>query len=338
MFEFKNYFCVKLVNMIGQLNISNYKSIEGMQLNCKKINVFIGEPNSGKSNIIEALALLSQGVVDSNRLSKEIFRYKNMGDLFFDFNINEPIDVDTGITKLALFYNVPNSHFHFSVSKPDAANLEPLKLGHDGTVLHGGTLFDTPFRYYEYKRPTGFVINYAPHLAVPYGDNLPSLLLSNPEYRKWVSEFFQEKGFKLTLKPTENDINMSKLVGDEIYSYLYPAISETMQRVIFYMLAVKSNQDAVLLMDEPESNTFPFYTKYIAERIALDETNQFFLTTHNPYLLLNLIEKSPPDRINVCIVKMNNYRTVVTSLNEKQITELLDFNSDVFLNLETVLA
>ena len=43
--------------MISNLEIKNYKSINQMELNCSRINVFIGEPNSGKSNILEALDL-----------------------------------------------------------------------------------------------------------------------------------------------------------------------------------------------------------------------------------------------------------------------------------------
>ena len=46
--------------MIEQLSIKNFKSIKDLKIPCKKLNVFIGEPNSGKSNIIEALALQSQ--------------------------------------------------------------------------------------------------------------------------------------------------------------------------------------------------------------------------------------------------------------------------------------
>jgi hypothetical protein len=94
----------------------------------------------------------------------------------------------------------------------------------------------------------------------------------------------------------------------------------------------------VLLLDEPESNTFPFYTKYLAERIALDETNQFFITTHNPYLLLSLIEKTPIKDLNVCIAEMKNYETILHILNEKQITKVLDFNSDVFFNFNQIIA
>lgn len=46
--------------MINNLRISNFKSIKDVAFPCKKLNVFIGEPNSGKSNIIEAIALKSQ--------------------------------------------------------------------------------------------------------------------------------------------------------------------------------------------------------------------------------------------------------------------------------------
>ena len=35
--------------MIGTLEIKNFKSIRALRLDCKRINVFIGEPNTGKS-------------------------------------------------------------------------------------------------------------------------------------------------------------------------------------------------------------------------------------------------------------------------------------------------
>ncbi|MCK5136501.1 MAG: ATP-binding protein [Bacteroidales bacterium] len=88
--------------------------------------------------------------------------------------------------------------------------------------------------------------------------------------------------------------------------------------MIFYTIAIKSNKESLILFDEPDSNTFPFYTKFLAERIALDETNQFFITTHNPYLLLSLIEKSKIEDLNVFITQMEDYQTIVTKLNNDQ--------------------
>jgi AAA15 family ATPase/GTPase len=326
--------------VIKNITIKNFKSIKHLDIPCKKLNVFIGEPNSGKSNIIEALALQSQSAIGQH-LNQDIFRYKNVGDLFYDFAINNPIEVITDDKASILSYSiredkVPENDFSFLLDQiSDTKN--PIKLAHDGKVINHGRIERTNVHYYEYKRLSKFQFGYTPHLSVPFGENLPGLLLANAEYKKWVSDFFQSKGLTLTLKPTENDIAVSKFVDGEIYSYPYFSISETLQRVVFYTIAIKSNLDGVLLFDEPESNTFPFYTKFLGEQVALDETNQFFITTHNPYLLLSLIEKTKADDLSVSIVQMKDYKTVVKVLNKKQLAKVLDFNSDVFFNFNQIL-
>lgn len=325
--------------MIENLTIKNFKSIKQLDLPCRKLNIFIGDPNSGKSNIIEALALQSQNAFHQE-LNKDIFRYKTLGDLFYDFNINQPIEVITNEKQSKLFYAIRDDGsseniFNFlpDISKPDQILSH---ISHEGKT-RGGHYGTTNVHYYEYKRIKSFFHSYGPYLSVPFGENLPNLLLANPSSKKWVSEFLQSKGLTLTLKPAENDIAVSKFIDGEIYSYPYFTLSETLQRIIFYNIALMSNKDSVLLFDEPESNTFPFYTKFLAERIALDESNQFFITTHNPYLLLSLIEKSIASNLNVCYVEMKDYQTKVTVLNETQISQVLDFNSDVFFNFNRII-
>ena len=327
--------------MIKQLSIKNFKSIKNLTIPCRKLNVFIGEPNSGKSNIIEALALQSQNAI-GQELNKDIFRYKTIGDLFYDFNIHEPIEVDTGDRCTLLEYarsdkGIPENQFHLLLDREKDKD-GPSVISHEGKSSKYGNLVETNVHFYEYKRLSNFPISYAPHLSVPHGENLPSLLVSNAELKKWVSGFLKSKGLTLTLKPTENEILASKFVDEEIYSYPYLSLSETLQRIIFYAMAIKSNKEHVLLFDEPESNTFPFYTKFLAERIALDSTNQFFISTHNPYLLLSMIEKSKQDDLNVCIVQMKDYQTVVSILKADQVSEVLDLNSDVFFNFDKILA
>jgi AAA15 family ATPase/GTPase len=321
------------------LRIKNFKSIKNIEITCKKLNVFIGEPNSGKSNIIEALSIMSQGAVNQN-ISKAMVRYQSMSELFYDFNINKPIEVFTDKMNYWLKYSiredgVPDNEFNLDIRENLNKNAQ-YKIAHDGKTSHQGTPIETVFKFYQYERLMKFKLGYFPHLATPNGENLPSLLLSNEELRLWVEEFIESKGFTLTLKPTENEISISKIVKKSIYSYPYFSISETLQRVVFYILAIMSNKKAILLFDEPETNTFPFYTKFLGEHIALDNSNQFFITTHNPYLLLSLIEKSSFENINVCVVKMKDYETKITTLNKKQVGEVLDFNSDVFFNLDRI--
>ncbi|MBK9017016.1 MAG: AAA family ATPase [Saprospiraceae bacterium] len=65
--------------MIKQLKINNFKSIREMELDCKRVNVFIGEPNKGKTNILEGVALTSMMLPEN---FSDTFRYSIVSDLF----------------------------------------------------------------------------------------------------------------------------------------------------------------------------------------------------------------------------------------------------------------
>ncbi|MCK5254079.1 MAG: hypothetical protein KAQ96_14060, partial [Thermoplasmata archaeon] len=61
-----------------------------MDLACKKVNVFIGEPNVGKSNILEALGLLSSAFY---RPIEEIIRLDSPANMFYDENLHQSVEV-----------------------------------------------------------------------------------------------------------------------------------------------------------------------------------------------------------------------------------------------------
>ncbi len=48
-----------MFSVIKKLLIRNFKSIVSAEIDCKRLNILIGPPNSGKSNILEAIGLLS---------------------------------------------------------------------------------------------------------------------------------------------------------------------------------------------------------------------------------------------------------------------------------------
>lgn len=330
--------------MIPYVEISNYKSVKHLKINARKVNVFIGEPNSGKSNILEALSFFSPGILEKD-VFNEIIRFKTIGDLFFDNNIKNPVTVKIGDLSMELsFARNPQGAIlnqfllkFESFDKEKRNDVGKVNFQHDGRMNFLNALdFSSPVRYYLFKRLKEFKVLYEDTLYPPFGENIPTLLLSDNHLKKIVSDIFRDKKLRLMQKPAENDINIAKEVNDELYSYPYNAISETLQRIIFIMLAIESNKDAVLVFDEPETNTFPFYTKYIAERIALDETNQYFITTHNPYLLMNIIQKTPARDLNVFVTTMKNFETKVTELNDNQVEEILSAGMDAFLNLDNI--
>ena len=82
------------------IKIENFKSLKSVELkDCSRINLFIGKPNVGKSNILEALSLFSvthnQGVSRSSNILKWYIRYENETELFFN-----------GITENSNFANI----------------------------------------------------------------------------------------------------------------------------------------------------------------------------------------------------------------------------------------
>ena len=84
--------------MIKRLSIKNFKSIKDLEIECKKINLFIGEPNTGKSNILEALGLLSQCRYRHDNTGKKLrdfVRFEKMGNLFYDENLDDTISIKT---------------------------------------------------------------------------------------------------------------------------------------------------------------------------------------------------------------------------------------------------
>jgi AAA15 family ATPase/GTPase len=342
--------------MVNSISIKNYKSIKQIDFNTKKINVFIGEHNSGKSNILEALSWFSVNALDKNIFS-QLFRYKTFSNFFYDFDGTQIIEVTTDTLALKIRYGRNNlgalmNYFEGIIYNPEEKalvesewqihNPPPNTVYFHLNILSneidaGFGNLNSDFRTYYFKRLQKFEINFRPFLNPPFGENIPSILQSNKEWKQLVSDFFKSKKFRLIVKPVENEIEMVKEVNDELYGFPYQVISETMQRFVFLLLALESNSNSTIILDEPESNMFPFFVKDFAERIANDETNQYFIATHNPYLLGSLLEKTPLENISLFITRMEEYQTVIELCDNEQINELISLGSGAFFNLDSIL-
>jgi hypothetical protein len=312
--------------MIGPVQIKNFKSIRDLRFDAKRVNVFIGEPNTGKSNIIEALTFFSNWNANSFR---DLFRFKTTADLFFDQKVAEEILVEAGEWKMVLSFKEGRFHGVFSAGSVQKA---PFVMNHQ-TVTQGGSM-PTSVRSYAF-RPLASFPNAKPGvLNPPSGDNLVAVLYSNEDLRQKIGGVIRTQGFRLQLKPTESELLIAKDVNDELYSYPWTSVSETLRRMAFFMAVLETNSGAALLFDEPEANTFPFYTKYLAERVALGEHNQFFITTHNPYLLSSVVEKTPVKDLAIFVTRMEKFETQVQRIPDKNLPELLELDSDAFFNLD----
>jgi len=324
--------------MITKLSVSNFKSVRQLDIECKKVNLFIGEPNTGKSNILEALALVSWTGQMDNRLSDYI-RFELLQNLFYDQLLDDEICISlslpSGKPKRELNVRFKDDRFEFL----NEANASPFAvMDYEGKGSRGENFTAYDIKFFRFKDLAKYDDKEAGNLKPPNGSNLFSVVFSSKALRDSMEEFFRKYGLKLLMRQKERVFELVKQADGPLITYPYVLAPDTLRRIIFYTVAIASNKDSVLVFEEPESNAFPYYTKYLGERIALDQTNQFFIATHNPYLLSAIIEKTRKEDVRVFITYFKDYQTRVKPLAENQLSELMEadpfFNMDRFIEEE----
>ncbi len=321
--------------MITTLEIKNFKSIKQLKLDCKRINILIGEPNTGKSNILESLAIFSFGpYYRYNVLFRDFVRFERVSNLFYDEVIEEPVQIKLDNTICTLQFKegifrgeIVDHRGQLAVFSGDYNNLN---------CIGGSSQHLREFKSYRFAVQNTFPVQESDFLLPLKGPNLMSLILTHRELRSLANEIFSKFGLEMNLRPRENTIEVFKRLEGITVSYPYSLTSDTLQRTIFNLCAILSNKDSILVFEEPESHSFPYYTKYFAETIALDErNNQYFISTHNPYLLLPVLAKAPKEDVAVFITYFEDYQTKVKPLSAEEIEEIAEI--DVFSNLDRFL-
>ena len=277
--------------------------------------------------------LFTDGILD-----KEVILEVRRLDLHKQITLNELSEgkINDTIEKITI---KPESN-SYSISDQVKINAEFVKkrdltFEFSGNLSSGGGNPANPssIKYYLYKEFSEYNDLSADALKPPYGENLVALIQARKPLRKIVSDILKAEGYRLLIKPHGKQIEIIKDIEDISFGYPYTILSDTLKRIIFYTIAINSNKNATLILEEPESFTFPYYTKHLAEMIALDESNQYFIATHNPYLLRSIIEKAPKAKVNIFVVSIKDYLTQVSKIDSKKVPDLLD--SDPFFNLSS---
>ena len=335
--------------MINQLNIKNFKSIKELNFSPKRINIFIGAPNVGKSNILEALSLFSVPYVtnDENKF-KDLIRFNNLKNLFYDNITQEKAEVKTNIGTAQLIYQdkfekfdlllsqFPLKYDYFEHNNTDNVIKNRLNFNKYGKNNHPNSLENKEYyssvRKYTYNKNTIGNESFHLYLLPPDGRNLITIIQKSTEIFDETASFFETYGLELLYDIETNNFEIQKKQGKRDYKYPFKLIADTLRRIIFYLTVTETNKETTILLEEPETHSFPPYTKMLAERIAVNETNQFFITTHSPYLLHNIIENSSYIDRNIIITYYEDYQTKIKILNEKEIKEIIEDDIEIFFN------
>jgi AAA15 family ATPase/GTPase len=340
--------------------IENFKSLRKVELkDCRRINVLIGKPNVGKSNFLEALSFFSLAhnlsSERTNRALESYIRYENISELFFDGNREEPIRIQTNLIDCTIQFDGSegliidlkgNTYKSFIKYKSDGHGISTLKP----SPLAYGQLFKQVKRYiFEnhtekngQKRSSN--TQRLSFLKPPYGTNLMETIERNATLTSHFITIFNEYGLGLLFDKSNYTLRILKQLKNNKENILtgltlpYRSMADTLQRIIFYKTAITSNQDSILLLEEPEAHSFPPYIVDITQSIIYSKSNQFFITTHSPFVLNDLLENGR-DELAVFLMDWDkeNGETIIKRLTDNQLYDIYQYGVDLFTNLETFL-
>jgi hypothetical protein len=304
-----------------------------LELKCKRINLFIGEPNTGKSNILEVIGLLSH--VNHGYLKDGGFvRFEDLSNLFKDQNLEESIIIqfDDNILNIKYEHGSINGYCDLEGNR----NIFNYDLTGSGSknISNVYNIYEV-FKFYKFIKLKSYDSTESKYLHPPYGNNLPQIIITRGLLKNILSKLLTTFGYTLMIELPERKIKIAKNLKDILVSIPYNLISDTLQRLVFYLSAIYSNKNSILSFEEPESHSFPFYTKYLAEIISQDKNNnQYFISTHNPYFLTSILEKTDLNEISVFVTYIDEYYTKVKELNKKEIEEILELDYAYFFNID----
>lgn len=315
---------------LKSISIRNFKSLKSVDLNdCRRINVLIGRPNVGKSNILEALALFDVPymVGTSDRSLKNLVRTENVADIFHNGMSATPVEVQAGDESLSVSRSSGNG-LNVAVNNTTYAFSSSLNL----TTKKELNQFPDILTYFFPKQFRAESSN-CNFLLPPSGANLMQTVIGLSDLKANLGDIFHGYGLKMVFDSATQQIRAMRENGTEIFLVPFTSLADSLQHLIFYKAAIESNHGKVICFEEPEAHTFPPYISSVVNDVLDSTDNQFFITTHSPYILSSLLEKAGED-LAVFVVDINNNATVVHRLTDAQLQEAYDNGIDMFYNIE----
>jgi hypothetical protein len=357
------------------------------------VNLIIGEPNVGKSNLLEAMSLLGGMVYEQEeQFMGSFIRYREPQQLFHQNLTAHTIQVETdldivligkslfgavlrylNITQAGYTDLLKHGEFNHRQLNPfgDAAATfldwfeeqvlrTETERRHQLNFIYGELnriapwqprnsvpIFNQPsssgaaFRLYTFAKQQQQYqqSSTAGFLEPPHGHNFLDVLGGSASLRQEITQLFEKTQQKLLVRVAERSLEVVQELDGIIYSYPYISTADTLQRLIFYLAAIESNDNAVILLEEPEAHSYPVYVSKMGRHIVESKKNQFFIATHSSYLFDGILEDMLTDEaqagnLAVFAAYYEDHQTKVHQLSDEEIRSIRNDSIDVFYNMK----
>jgi len=336
-----------------EVSIRNFKSVREAKMRLGRVTVLLGPAASGKSNILEALALATYFdryvLYDDVEPLYQLLRTEEAPDLFTFYDLTKVVEISLATSEwnkhLRLYFQKGLSIEVNDIILPIVSeNYTPvynfLRLfKHSGgfysihveDIKRLGAMKDKVLgRFYGFDRFRGGVVNSisgSAEVGTPRdllredGKNIRVVAGKQLEVIRDINAELQEFG-RIEVKLLrdrivlfDNDVEMKpSAASDSIYRVLYNLIG--LASTVYFVKTNGLEGRALALLEEPEAQIFPQFFNLLVKYVAkLSEVGYVVISTHNP-ILVSLLR----DKVDVTLYYI--YR------GERGLTEVAELDKD----------